>query len=368
MTKAMILAAGKGTRLRPLTNNLPKPMIPILGKPILEYLIEHLALHRINQIMINVAYDHKMIESYFSDGRKWGVEIGYSYEGELKDGNLLPRPLGSAGGIKKIQDFSEFFDETTLVVCGDALIDLDITEAIRKHKENLAIASVITIEVPADKVANYGIVVADSSGLIESFQEKPLPNDAKSNQASTGIYIFEPEVINSIPANEIYDIGAHLFPKLVQNKQLFYAQKCIFNWNDIGRIDDYWLTFQRLLSESSLSIKLNAKEVRPGVWLGINVKINLDRVNIMGPVFIGSSSFIEDGVSINGPAWIGHGSKICSNSIIERCILFEYTKIDADQTLRDKIITSDYCIENTGEYYPRGFDNKELRWGDARAA
>lgn len=368
MTKAMVLAAGKGTRLRPLTNDLPKPMIPILGKPILEYLIEHLASHGINQIMINVAYDHKIIESYFSDGRKWGVEIGYSYEGELMDGRLIPYPIGSAGGIKKIQDFSEFFDDTTIVICGDALIDLDITEAIKKHKENNAIASVITIEVPKDKVINYGIVVTNPSGLVESFQEKPLPENAKSNQASTGIYIFEPEVINLIPTNEIYDIGMQLFPKLVENKHLFFAQKCFFNWNDIGKIDDYWLTFQELLSESPLSIKPNAKEVRPGVWVGINVKINLDKVSINGPVYIGSSTSIEDGVTIAGPAWIGHGSKICSNSTIERCIIFEYTKIEENQFLSDKIITSNYCIEKTGDYQQRIAGNTELKWGDSRAS
>ena len=367
MTKAMILAAGKGTRLRPLTNSLPKPMIPILGKPIMEYLIEHLALHGINQIMINVAYDHKLIESYFSDGRKWGVEIGYSYEGELKDEAIHPRPLGSAGGLKKIQEFSEFFDDTTIVICGDALIDLDITKAIRKHRENQAIASVITIEVPPDKVENYGIVVTNSAGLVESFQEKPRPEDAKSNQASTGIYIFEPEVIDSIPANEIYDIGMHLFPKLVENKQLFFAQKCMFNWNDIGRIDDYWHTFQNLLSKTPQSIKPHAKEIRPGVWVGINVNINLDKVSIRGPVYIGSSTSIEDGVNVVGPAWIGHGSKICSNSNIERCILFEYTLIEKNQFLIDKIITSDYCIEKTGEFYQHGASNTELKWGDSRA-
>lgn len=368
MTKAMVLAAGKGTRLRPLTNDLPKPMIPLLGKPILEYLIEHLASHGINQIMINVAYDHKIIESYFSDGRKWGVEIGYSFEGELKDGNLIPLPLGSAGGIKKIQDFSDFFDDTTIVICGDALIDLDITEAIKKHKENHAIASVITIEVPADKVQNYGIVVTDASGLVESFQEKPIPEIAKSNQASTGIYIFEPEVINAIPANEIYDIGMQLFPKLVENKQLFFAQKCFFNWNDIGRIDDYWLTFQELLSKIPLSVQPNGKEILPGIWVGINVKINLDKVSIKGPVYIGSSALIEDGVSIIGPTWIGHGSIICSNSTIERCIIFEYTKIEDNQFLSDKIITINYCIEKTGDYQQRESSNIELKWGDSRAS
>lgn len=126
MAKGMILAAGQGTRVRPLTKDLPKAMVPILGKPVMEYLIEHLARHGITEIMINVAYHHKKIEEYFGDGRRWGVSIGYAFKGMTVHGDILPRPKGSAGGMKAIQDFGGFFDETTLVLCGDAIIDLDI--------------------------------------------------------------------------------------------------------------------------------------------------------------------------------------------------------------------------------------------------
>ncbi len=119
MAKGMILAAGQGTRVRPLTQDLPKPMVPILGKPVMEYLIEHLARHGITQIMVNVAYHHQRIEDYFGDGSRWGVEIGYSFEGIKEHGDILPKPMGSAGGMRKIQDFGGFFDETTLVMCGD---------------------------------------------------------------------------------------------------------------------------------------------------------------------------------------------------------------------------------------------------------
>ena len=126
MAKGMILAAGQGTRVRPLTKNIPKPMVPILGKPVLEYLIEHLARHGVTQIMINVAFNHYKIENYFGDGHRWGVEIGYSYEGAKEHGEIVSKPMGSAGGMRKIQDFGGFFDETTIVLCGDAIVDLDI--------------------------------------------------------------------------------------------------------------------------------------------------------------------------------------------------------------------------------------------------
>ena len=135
MAKAMILAAGQGTRVRPLTKYMPKPMIPILGKPVLEYLIEHLARYGVKEIMINVAYSHWKIENYFGNGSRWGVEIGYSFEGKRDHGEIVPNPKGSAGGMRKIQDHSGFFDETTIVLCGDAIIDLDIGAALHEHAQ-----------------------------------------------------------------------------------------------------------------------------------------------------------------------------------------------------------------------------------------
>ena len=189
--KAMILAAGKGTRVQPLTYELPKPMIPILGKPVMEYLVEHLVKYGIQEIMVNVSYLHQKIEDYFGEGQRFGAQIGYSFEGYMTDdGEVMPKPIGSAGGLKKIQEFGGFFDETTLVICGDALIDLDIKSALFEHKRKGAMVSIITKEVPLDKASDYGMVVTDEEGRVLSFQEKPKPEEALSNLASTGIYIL----------------------------------------------------------------------------------------------------------------------------------------------------------------------------------
>ena len=220
MAKGMILAAGQGTRVRPLTKDLPKPMVPILDKPVMEYLVERLAAHGVRQIMVNVAWNHHKIEQYFRDGRRWGVEIGYSYEGVYEHGDILPRPLGSAGGMKRIQDMSGFFDETTIVLCGDALVDLDITAALAEHRAKGALASVVTLPVPREQVGNYGIVVADEDGRVVSFQEKPRPEEARSNLASTGIYIFEPAVLDLVPSGRVFDIGAELFSKYLRQTGL----------------------------------------------------------------------------------------------------------------------------------------------------
>ena len=367
MAKGMILAAGQGTRVRPLTRDVPKPMVPILGKPVMEYLIEHLARHGITEIMVNVAWHHHKIEEYFGDGSRWGVEIGYSYEGVRDHGDVLPRPMGSAGGMRRIQDFSGFFDETTLVLCGDALIDLDITAAIAEHKAKNAIASVVAMEVPLADVQSYGIVVTAPDGLIQSFQEKPKPSEAKSTLASTGIYIFEPAVLGLVPADTVYDIGSQLFPDLVANGLPFYAQNCQFNWIDIGRVSDYWAVLQRVLRGEVAEMKMPGREIKPGIWVGLNTSIPWHQVQIEGPVYIGSSVRIEPGATITGPAWIGHGSHIRTGAKVVRSILFEYTRIAADMRFSEMIVSPDYCVDRHGETLYRGDDTSQLRWGDARA-
>jgi mannose-1-phosphate guanylyltransferase len=335
MAKGMILAAGQGTRVRPLTKDPPKPMIPILGKPVMEYLIKHLASHGITDIMVNVAHNHHKIEQYFGDGRRWGVQLGYSYEGVREQGEVLPKPMGSAGGMRRIQDFSGFFDETTLVLCGDALIDLDIGAALAEHKAKGAMASVVTLDVPLAEVPNYGIVEADAHGHIKSFQEKPQPAEAKSTLASTGIYIFEPEVLALVPPQQVYDIGAQLFPQLVAQKLPFYAQTRHFNWIDIGRVSDYWEVLQRVLRGEVAQMNMPGREVKPGA-------------------------------SIIGPSWIGHGSRIRAGAKVVRSILFEYTRIAADMRFSEMIVSPTYCVDRHGDTLYRGDERAKLRWGDAR--
>lgn len=366
MTKGMILAAGQGTRVRPLTNDLPKPMVPILGKPVMEYQVELMARHGVCQIMVNVAYHHRKIEEYFGDGSRWGVEIGYSYEGVLDHGDILPCPRGSAGGMRYIQDFSGFFDETTLVLCGDALIDLDIGAAVREHRDKGAVASVVALEVPRDQVQSYGMVVADVIGRVLSFQEKPSPEEARSTLASTGIYLFEPSAINLIPPERNFDIGSELFPMLVEMRLPFFVQNRFFNWIDIGRVSDYWSVLQRVLRGEVAHMNMPGHQVRPGVWVGLNTRIDWDQVKIEGPVYIGSSVRIEAGAHIIGPTWIGHGSHIRGGATVRRSVLFEYTRIGECMEFSEMIVSPDYCVDNKGRTMYRGDDNCQLRWSDAR--
>lgn len=366
MAKGMILAAGQGTRVRPLTKFVPKPMVPILGKPVMEYLIEQMARYGIRDIMVNVAFNHYKIENYFGDGRRWDVNLGYSFEGQREHGEIVPKAWGSAGGMRKIQDFGGFFDETTLVVCGDAIVDLDIGAALHEHRTKGALASVVTLEVPMDQVQNYGVVVADDTGRILSFQEKPKPEEAKSRFASTGIYIFEPEVLDMIPQGVPFDIGSDLFPMLVEKGVPFYAQKRFFNWIDIGRLNDYWEVSQRVLRGEVAQMEMPGTEVEPGVWVGLNTSIAWESSKLVGPIYVGSNVRIDPGVSIIGPAWIGHGSHIRSGTRIERCIVFEYTRIGDAQTMKEMIISPQYCVGRDGIAHYLGEDASPYRWGDAR--
>lgn len=368
MTKAIILAAGQGTRVRPLTKTVPKPMIPILGKPVMEYLIEHLARHGVKEIMVNLAHNHQKIEAYFGDGHRWGVEIGYSYEGAVEHGEIVPKPVGSAGGMRRIQDFGGFFDETTLVICGDAIVDLDLTAAVAEHKVKGALASVVTLEVDPEQVSEYGIVVRDEEGRVQYFQEKPTPAEAKSNLASTGIYIFEPQVLDWVPPGKSFDIGGELFPLLVERGLPFYAQCHSFDWIDIGRITDYWAVLQRVLKGEVSQMHIPGRQVRPGVWVGLNTSVDWDKVDVSGPVYIGSGTRIEAGAIIRGPTWIGHGCHIRSKALVERSILFEYTRVGQGQHFVEKVMSPSYCVDSHGHANYAGDDSCPLRWGDSRGA
>ena len=346
--KAMILAAGKGTRVRPITYTIPKPLIPILQKPVMEFLLELLRKHGFDQVVVNVSHLANEIENYFRDGQRFGVEIAYSFEGRIVDGQLVGEALGSAGGMRRIQDFNPFFDDTFIVLCGDALIDLDLSAAVKFHKNKGAIATIVTKPVPKERVSSYGVVVTDDEGRVKTFQEKPSVEEALSTNINTGIYIFEPEVINYIPSGQEYDIGGDLFPKLVDIGAPFYAVPMDFQWVDIGKVPDYWRAVRGVLQGDIKNVSIPGKEVRPGIFTGLNVAVNWDKVDITGPVYIGGMTYIEDGAKIIGPAMIGPSCRICSGATVENSVIFEYSRLGPGVRLVDKLVFGRYCVDKTG--------------------
>ncbi|MFA9374075.1 MAG: sugar phosphate nucleotidyltransferase [Poseidonibacter sp.] len=346
--KAMILAAGKGTRVRPITNDTPKPMIPLLQKPVLESIIEHLKTCGIDEIIINTSYLSSKIENYFGNGSKFGVQIAYSFEGEILEDEIVSKALGSAGGMKKIQDFSKFFDDTFVVLCADALIDLDIQKVIALHKEKKALATIALKQVPINETNKYGIVQLDENDKILTFQEKPDIKDAISDLANTGIYVFEPEIFDYIPSGKEFDIGGDLLPFLAKQDLGIYGVNIPYEWVDIGNVNDFYDATFKILSKEIKGYKINAKEVKEGIFIGLNVKINLDKVKLVPPVYIGSSTQVEDGAIIIGPSMIGSNCEIQEKVILRRSIVDDYKKINTLAKINEKILFSDSIISLDG--------------------
>jgi mannose-1-phosphate guanylyltransferase len=346
--KAMILAAGKGTRVRPITYTIPKPLIPILQKPVMEFLLELLRQHGFDQIMVNVSHLANEIENYFRDGQRFGVQLAYSFEGRIVDGVLVGEAVGSAGGMRRIQDFTPFFDDTFVVLCGDALIDLDLSAAVKWHRAKGSIATVIMKSVPREEVPSYGIVVTDEDGRVRTFQEKPAVEEALSTNISTGIYIFEPEIFDYIPPGENFDIGSQLFPKLVEKNAPFYGLVMDFEWVDIGKVPDYWQAIRGVLQGEIKNVQIPGHEVRPGIYTGLSVAVNWDKVDITGPVYIGGMTRIEDGAKIVGPTMIGPNCYICGGATVDNSVIFEYSRLGPGIRLVDKLVYGRYCVDKTG--------------------
>ncbi|WP_026100720.1 sugar phosphate nucleotidyltransferase [Synechococcus sp. PCC 7336] len=364
--KAMILAAGKGTRVRPITYLIPKPMIPIMHKPVMEFLVELLKQHGFNQIMVNTSHLADQIETYFRDGQQWGVQMAFSFEGHFEDGEPIAEALGSGGGLRKIQDFSGFFDETFVVLCGDALIDLNLTQVVNFHKAKGSIATIVMREVPEQDVPSYGVVVTDAEGKIQTFQEKPSVEEALSNTINTGIYIFEPEIFNYIPSGCEYDIGGDLFPKLVEAGAPFYGVAADFQWVDIGRTPDYYEAIQKVLKGEVNAVEVPGTEISPGVWVGLNVRANWDKVEITPPVYIGGSTWINDGTKIIGPSAIGSGCILNEGCTIDKSVIFDYTHVARGVNLSQRMVLGKYCMSADGQVIDT--EENDLSWliGDAR--
>lgn len=346
--KAVILAGGKGTRVRPLTYMLPKPMVPIVERPIMSFLLDLLKEHKFNEVIVTVGYMANTIEDHYKGGADYGMQIAYSLEGKLVEGEIVPVGLGSAGGLKKVQDYSGFFDEPFLVICGDALIDLDLTAAMAFHKENNATATVICKEVPKEDVYKYGVVVTNEEKQVLSFQEKPKVEEAKSNIINTGIYIFDPKVFDYIPDDGEFDIGGELLPLLVEKGEPFYATAPKFQWVDVGSTKDFYEANIMLINQEINEVKPYGKEIMPGVWTGINCDINLDEVEIVPPVYLGSSVRLEKGAKIVGPSMIGSGCIIKEDSTVKESVVLGYTKVSPHAQIEKKIIAGKYIINPLG--------------------
>lgn len=364
--KALILAAGKGTRLMPLTQSCPKPMLRILDTPVLELMVARLRDHGVTEIMINTAHHAEVIEQHFGDGHRFGVHIAYSFEGHIHNGELVAEPIGSAGALRRIQAHSGFFDDTFLVVCGDAIVELDITALVAAHHRNGALATLALQSVEPTMVSHYGVVALDDDGRITQFQEKPAPHEALSNLVSTGIYVFEPAMFDHIPVAVPCDLACHVFPELAQRGEALYGVSMPMTWLDIGRREDFYHLWQQALCGKVPGLAFSGKEVAPGIHLGINVRVNLRRCHIKGPVVIAGSAIIEDGATLIGPTYIGPGAVVERGAHVERSVVQAHSRVCSAAHLFEVVSDGRYCLTSDGTVLD--FQHADMPWliADAR--
>ncbi len=322
--RAMILAAGLGTRLRPLTNSVLKPMVRMGGVPCMEHAIRLLKRHGVEDVVVNLHYLPEQVMGYFGDGERFGLRITYSYEEEL---------LGTAGGFKKVEDF--FGGGTALVVSGDALTDVDISGFYRFHKESGALASLALKRV--EEPERYGVVIKEGDRIVR-FQEKPKREEAVSNLANTGIYLMEPGIFTEIPGGVFYDFGRQVFPELLEKGRLVCGYEMEGYWCDVG---DLWVYREAHWDMLAGKVKVDLPGRSGNLWLGERVWVHKDAV-LEGPVCLGSGCVVEEGAKIKGPSFLGEGTFVGKGVVIERGILWNNVRVEEGARLYGTVV-ADGC-------------------------
>jgi mannose-1-phosphate guanylyltransferase/mannose-1-phosphate guanylyltransferase/phosphomannomutase len=322
----MVLAAGLGTRLRPITYGIPKPMAPVLDRPVMEHTLRLLARHGFTEAIANLHWFPETIEERFGDGSAYGLELSYSYEERL---------LGTAGGVRNV---AEFLGDSFLVVAGDALTDLDFVAMREFHESHDGIATLATKRVA--ETDQYGVVIAGEDGRIQGFQEKPDPAEALSDLANTCIYMFRSEVFEFFPAlgtsaaakpddaPEFVDWAMDVFPALLAGDIPFYSHEIDAYWNDIGNVEE--------LRQTNFDALAGAVEVDPGVpevTPGIRSAVSLDGVEVEAPVLVGAGVELGPEVRIQGPAILGDGCRVGAGAWIRDSILLAGTELPAGAML-----------------------------------
>jgi len=323
MTRAIIMAGGAGTRLRPLTCIRAKPMVPVINKPAIEHSVKLLKSYGITDIILSIYALPENFQNYFGDGYELGVRISYSVE-EV--------PLGTAGGVRKaLGDF----EETTIVLSGDGIIDFNIDEILRFHKEKQSFLTIVLNKT--DKPTDYGVVITDKHGRIEKFLEKPSWSEIYSDTVNTGMYVIEPTQIKKyIPDKESFDFSLDLFPILKKKKIPMYGFVTGGYWCDVGTISTYCDVHKDIL-DGKVKIEIPGKKIAHDIWVGRDVEID-PGAKIKGPIIIGDFTRIKKGAKISEYSVIGDNCLIEENSIIKKSIIFHNTVIGRNCELRGAIV------------------------------
>jgi mannose-1-phosphate guanylyltransferase len=321
--RAMVMAAGKGTRLRPVTDLVPKPMAPVANRPVLDHILRLLKRHGITEVVLNLHHLPETITDYLGDGSALGLDVRYSPEPEL---------LGTAGGVKKNEDF--LGTGTFLIMSGDALTDIDLTGLLAAHRRNGSIATIAVKEV--DDPSQYGVVVTDDDNRVLGFQEKPSREEARSHLCNCGIYIFEPEIFALIPAGQFDDFGSRLFPDMLKQGVPFHAHTFDGYWSDVGNLSEFFRGNADALT-GRVELELPGQEVRPGVWVDEGAVL-ADSVRLEPPVVIGKGCSLGEGVVVEGPAVLGDRTVAGAGAHIVRAIVLPDSQVPAGSVIVEGIV------------------------------
>ena len=322
----MVLAAGLGTRLRPITYGIPKPMAPVLNRPVMEHMVRLLARHGFEEAIANLHWFPETIEGHFGDGSAFGVDLTYSHEETL---------LGTAGGVRNV---ASYLGDSFLVAAGDALTDLDFTAMREFHESHDGVVTLATKRVR--DTSEFGVVIADEVGRIQGFQEKPDPSEALSDLANTCIYMFKSEIFDYFPAPgtskaagpdappEFADWAMDVFPILLESDVPFYSHEIDAYWDDIGNVEE--------LRSSNFDALRGAVAVEPGapeVAEGVRSASELDGAEVEGPALIGEGVELGSGVRIQGPAILGDGCRIGQGAWVRDAIVLAGAELPAGAML-----------------------------------
>src|SRR5215216_917867 len=322
--KAIIMAGGQGTRLRPLTSNQPKPMIRIANLPCMEHIVNLCARHGFTDIGVTLQFMPEEIQDYFGDGSDWGVNVHYSIE---------DAPAGTAGSVKMAEEQLGLHGERLLIISGDALTDADLTQVVRFHEEKDTEVTMVlkSVENPLD----FGIVITEEDGRISRFLEKPAWGQVFSDTVNTGIYLVEPSVMDEIPDPEEgeYDFSKDLFPKLLDQDRPLYGFVTDAYWEDIGTLEQYASAQRDVLEGEVRDVRPPGTRLRENIYVGRRAQV--DDEELEGPVVIGDNVLIDEGAKISPYTVIGNNVVIAAGATVERSIIAEGTYIGEGAELID---------------------------------
>jgi len=321
--KAVVMAGGEGTRLRPMTANQPKPLLPVANKPIMEHVLRLLRRHGFTDTVVTVQFLASMVRNYFGDGEDFGMRLQYAAE---------EAPLGTAGSVKNAQDALR--DETFLVVSGDALTDIDLSGLVRFHRGSGALVTIALTRVP--NPLEFGIVIADDDGRIQRFLEKPTWGQVFSDTINTGVYVMEPEVLTEFGGGLARDWSGDVFPALLERGAPLYGWVADGYWEDIGTLESY-LKVQADVLSGRTGAQIDGFEVSPGIWVAEGAEVDPAAV-LTGPLCIGDYAKIEAGAQLREYTVIGSNVVVKEGAFLHRAIVHNNVYIGLGATLRGCVI------------------------------